>query len=171
MPGQPSWSPKGQHPGLDGGDSIKPITANYIHPAIIGRFAFLPRTGQCSCSPSPPGYPHSNCVISCAKTESQISRPGVWGTAWARGDRQGHVWYDPSVSVGGGGASSCCIIKKQPEVVPTILSFFSSADERHSLSLSSPFNLCTSASRAAINHWHPRPMKRSATSLPWLEQF
>ena len=123
MPGQPSWSPKGQHPGLDGGDSIKPITANYIHPAIIGRFAFLPRTGQCSCSPSPPGYPHSNCVISCAKTESQISRPEVWGTAWARGDRQGHVWYDPSVSVGGGGHRRAALLRNSRRLFPQSSAF------------------------------------------------
>ena len=41
----------------------------------------------------------------------------------------------PVSQLGGGGAVSCGIIKKHPGVVPTILSFFSSADERQSLSL------------------------------------
>ncbi len=74
--------------------------------------------GQRSCSRSPVDT-ETQTVLYHAQKQNLRSPSRGSGEARARGDRQGHVWCDPSASDGG---SSCCIIKRQPEVVPTILS-------------------------------------------------
>lgn len=109
---------KGPTPRPWMGDSIKPTAVNYIHPAIIGSLAFILWMGQCSWTPSPLVTVIQIVPYHVQKQNLRSLSPGL-GMLGARGDRQGHVWYDLGISDGG---LSRCIIKRQPEVVPTIFS-------------------------------------------------